>query len=140
MSAPSHSGNFRPIAVIRTFAEAARMKLGWLPFAMVGLLCGCATLKDADQPNAFQNPSGHLNKRTTVCGFLSGAANVSPSKDSLDGLNVEAGRFATQLLAVGENEKVCLSGTIIYAGCHSGSDVICTDWAHDYTMRVEGIY
>jgi hypothetical protein len=121
--------------------EEGQMRIVILGLGAAALLTACATLTSDKTPNAFQAPQTYLHKQTTVCGYLSGATTIRPKRQEIEtGLNLDANRFATQLLAIGEAKKVCVSGPISYMGCANDPNVICTDAAFDYNIRVDSVF
>lgn len=116
------------------------MRKALLAVFLIGLNC-CATNQPTSDDDVYINPALHVGTSRTVCGWLSGAANISRADprtgESAPGLSVrnlgpwERGRR--------EFSEVCLEGTIVDFGCGE-DDIICTDAHHPYGIEVSKVH
>lgn len=88
----------------------------------------------------FGGPKTYVGKEVAVCGYLDIPGNLHARADGGDGgLNLNPGPFGRQLYEMGQGSRVCVFGPIAYEGCATDPNVICTDYAHDYTITVRKV-
>ena len=119
------------------------MKLVSQPIAGLFLLtlASCQTSSVAHQsPHVFADPGSYLGQQVTVCGRLSGTANIHEERGDR-GLSISLAGDGLQpnLASLSQHAHVCLTGEVTYLGCQSDTGIICTDWAFDYALEVVGI-
>jgi hypothetical protein len=101
---------------------------------------GCQTVPTERGAPVFQNPDQFVGQAVTVCGYLTGPANILQRPNDVNvGLSIHGGAHARDLAQLVERAPVCLTGTINYIGCETDSEVVCTDWAFDYAINVAEI-
>ena len=138
---PFDDVRFRPIAAIHALVQPSSMKLV-LPRPLLFLaLASCQTSSVAPRSSpVFADPAAYVGKQVTVCGRLSGTANIYEERGDrglsispiAEGLKPKFARFR-------QHGRVCLSGEVSYVGCQSDPRIICTDWAFDYALKFTDI-
>lgn len=101
-------------------------------------MSGCATLANEEQAAVFREPARFEGREAYVCGRLSGTSNIYSSRDERRGLGILATEeTATLILQKWKSQRsACLKGIIEHVGCETKKEIICTDWAFDYAIKV----
>jgi hypothetical protein len=96
----------------------------------------CATAQQVESGAVFASPDTYVGKDVVVCGYLSGVSNILQTRrDVRTGLSILVGEeLAYSVRRLSQRTRACLGGTIEHLGCNSSA--ICTDWDHDYAIRV----
>jgi hypothetical protein len=103
------------------------------------ILAGCQTAPAPATNPVFTDPASYVDQQVSVCGYLSHTGNLHAGKGSDLGLSVDGGEQYRKLARLADGAKVCLRGTIAYAGCGAADEIVCTDWSFDYAIRVEEV-
>lgn len=113
----------------------------WSPLSLVLMvvLVACQTAP-APALLVYGEPEQLLGKEAQVCGYLAGPANITERRGDLRrGLSVIATEAQAPRLLKREGERVCLVGLVQYVGCATDPQVVCTDWAYDYAIKVREV-
>lgn len=103
------------------------------------VLTACQTSR-AESESVFARPSAYVGEEVAVCGYRDVPGNLLARRNSTAvGLNLAPGSFGPRLKQMGQRSHVCVAGPIAYAGCATDPNIICTDYAFDYTVTVRRI-
>ena len=105
---------------------------------VIATTSGCATLSTEEQAAVFQEPARFEGQEVYVCGRLSETSNIYSSDDESRGLGIWATEESAPLILQKSKSQrsTCLRGIIEHVGCETNKEIICTDWAFDYAIKV----
>ena len=129
-----------PIEDAANLWHFTRMRLRELisGLSVMAMTTGCATIAAEEQAAVFRDPARFEGQRVYVCGRLSGTSNIYSSDDEPRGLSIWATEETAPLVLqkLKSQRSVCLKGIIEHIGCETKKEIICTDWAFDYAIKV----